>query len=70
MALPPAYSSHGAPLGGIPADLSHAQQGILLTTVEGLSQDEAAAVLKTTRKAIEMRLYRARRKLAEDLGEA
>lgn len=46
------------------------KEPLLLTTVEGRSQDEAAAILKTTRKAVEMRLYRARRRLAEELGEA
>ena len=46
------------------------KEPLLLTTVEGLSQDETAAILKTTRKAVEMRLYRARRKLSEMLGEA
>lgn len=45
------------------------KEPLLLTTIEGLSQDEAAKVLKTTRKAIEMRLYRARRRLAEMMGD-
>lgn len=36
---------------------------LLLTAVSGLTQLEAAEILKTTPKAIEMRLYRARRKL-------
>ena len=45
------------------------KEPLLLTTVQGLSQDEAAAILKTTRKAVEMRLYRARRKLSEMLDE-
>lgn len=46
------------------------KEPLLLTTVEGMSQEEAAKVLKTTRKAIEMRLYRARRKLAAELEQA
>jgi RNA polymerase sigma factor (sigma-70 family) len=41
------------------------KEPIVLTTAGGLSQEEAAAVLKTTPKAIEMRLRRARRKLTE-----
>ncbi|MES2255558.1 MAG: RNA polymerase sigma factor [Pseudomonadota bacterium] len=36
---------------------------LLLTAVSGLTQLEAAEILKTTPKAVEMRLYRARRKL-------
>ncbi len=43
------------------------KEPLLLTVIEGLSQDEAAVILGTTRKAIEMRLYRARRKLADEL---
>jgi len=46
------------------------KEPLLLTTVEGLSQDEAAEILKTTRKAVEMRLYRARQKLVAELREA
>lgn len=40
------------------------KEPLLLTTVAGLSQQEAAAVLKISAKAVEMRLSRARRKLA------
>lgn len=39
------------------------KEPLLLTTVGGLSNVEAAETLKTTPKAIEMRLYRARQKL-------
>lgn len=46
------------------------KEPLLLTAIGGLSQEEAAAILKTTRKAIEMRLYRARRRLADELGES
>ena len=49
---------------------SRYKEPLLLTAIEGLSQDEAAAILGTTRKAIEMRLYRARRKLADELGQS
>lgn len=41
------------------------KEPLVLTTAGGLSQEEAAAILKTTPKAIEMRLRRARRKLTE-----
>ena len=44
------------------------KEPLLLTTVSGLSQIEAAEELKTTPKAIEMRLYRARKKILMDLG--
>ena len=44
------------------------KEPLLLTTVGGLSQQEAAEVLKISAKALEMRLYRARRKLVDDLG--
>ena len=45
------------------------KEPLLLTMVERLSQDEAAKVLKTSRKAIEMRLYRARQRLAAILDD-
>ncbi len=41
------------------------KEPLLLCTIEGLGQDEAAAVLGTSRKAVETRIYRARRKLSE-----
>ena len=53
-------------IAGLPAFY---KEPLLLTTVSGLSHEEAAALLKTTSKAIEMRLYRARRKLQAALGE-
>ena len=43
------------------------KEPLLLTTVEGLSQDAVAQILETTTKAIEMRLRRARHRLAEVL---
>ena len=46
------------------------KEPLLLTAVEGLSHEATAKILKTTRKAIEMRLYRARRRLSVILGEA
>ncbi len=42
---------------------------LLLTAVEGLSHKEAARVLGISAKAIEMRVYRARARLAELLDE-
>ena len=44
------------------------KEPLLLTSVSGLSQQEAALQLKTTAKAIEMRVRRARKKLTESLG--
>jgi len=44
------------------------KEPLLLTTVSGLSHIEAAKELGTTPKAIEMRLYRARKKILSDLG--
>lgn len=41
------------------------KEPLLLTTAGGLSHDEAAVVLKISAKAVEMRLYRARKRLAE-----
>ena len=43
------------------------KEPLLLTTVSGLSHKEAAAMLNTTPKAIEMRLARARARLATSL---
>ncbi len=41
------------------------KEPLLLTTVSGLSHIEAAALLKTSPKAIEMRIYRAKRKIQD-----
>jgi len=41
------------------------KEPLLLTAISGLSHVEAASMLKTTPKAIEMRVRRARQKLAE-----
>ena len=43
------------------------KEPLLLTAVSGLSHQEAATMLKTTSKAIEMRVRRARQKLAKIL---
>ncbi len=44
------------------------KEPLLLTIVSGLSHIEAAKLLKTTPKAIEMRVYRARRKIQDAVG--
>ncbi len=41
------------------------KEPLILRTVEGLSQAEAAHVLRISEKAVETRVYRARRRLAE-----
>ena len=45
------------------------KEPLLLTVIEGFSQDQAAEILKTTRKAVEMRIYRARQRLVAELRE-
>ena len=53
-----------AALSALPRSL---KDPLILCSIEGLSQDEAAAVLGVSRKAIETRVYRARQKLSEML---
>jgi RNA polymerase sigma-70 factor (ECF subfamily) len=43
------------------------RQPLLLCSIEGLSQAEAAQVLNISEKAVETRIYRARAKLSEIL---
>jgi len=43
---------------------------IVLCGIEGLSQDECAALLGCSRRAVEGRLYRARQELAESCGRS
>lgn len=50
----------------LPATL---KEPLLLCTVEGLSQSEAAAVLSISEKAVETRVYRARKKLSAVLDQ-
>lgn len=50
-----------AAIAALPATL---KEPLLLCALEGLAQDEAAAILGISRKAVETRLYRARHKLA------
>jgi RNA polymerase sigma-70 factor (ECF subfamily) len=51
-------------IADLPAQL---REALVLCTIEGFSQDEAAAILGTSRKAVETRVYRARQKLSEVL---
>lgn len=53
-----------AALANLPTKL---RNPILLCSIEGLSQDQAAQVLGISRKAVETRIYRARQKLSEML---
>lgn len=46
------------------------KEPLLLTAMEGRSHDEAAQILGLSRKAVEMRLYRARKHLREAMGES
>lgn len=49
-------------IAGLPRNL---REPLVLRTVEGLSQAEAALVLRISEKAVETRVYRARKRLAE-----
>lgn len=51
---------------GLPEDL---REAVVLCEWEEMSVADAAAVLKTTRRAVESRLYRARQKLREQLSK-
>lgn len=53
-----------AAIAKLPASL---KEPLILTAIEGLSQAEAAATLGLSEKAIEVRVYRARKKLSEVL---
>jgi RNA polymerase sigma factor (sigma-70 family) len=46
------------------------REALILTAFEGLSQQEAAVILNVSAKAIETRVYRARKVLAETLDPA
>lgn len=54
----------GLALAALPSSL---KDPLILCAMEGLSQDEAAAVLGVSRKTVEMRIYRARQKLSHVL---
>lgn len=54
-------------LAALPAGL---KEPLILTAFEGLSQQAAGELLGLTAKAVEVRVYRARRRLAETLGLA
>ncbi|EXS70507.1 FecI sigma-24 factor [Sphingobium sp. Ant17] len=53
-------------IAALPASL---KDPLMLRTIEGLSETETAQVLGVSEKAVEMRLYRAREKLAVLLGD-
>ena len=61
---------------GVLAEVEHAIQSLpetlrtplLLFAIEGLSQAEISEVMKISAKAVEMRIYRARRKVADKTG--
>lgn len=50
-----------AAVAALPTSL---KEPLLLCAIEGLSQEEAAAILGVSRKAVETRIYRARQKLS------
>lgn len=54
-------------LSGLPSQL---KEPLLLTALDGLSQQDAAAVLGISPKAVETRIYRARKLLLEALHES
>lgn len=54
-------------IAGLPRNL---REPLVLRTVEGLSQAETALVLRISEKAVETRVYRARKRLAELRGTA
>lgn len=56
-----------AAISDLPANLKDV---LVLRTIEGMSQAEAAQTLGVSEKAVETRLYRARNKLAEKLRDA
>lgn len=70
---PPDMATHNRELAravrkaveALPEDLRIA---VVLAEYEGLSQDEIARVLRCSRKAVEMRVYRARAKLRDALS--
>jgi RNA polymerase sigma factor (sigma-70 family) len=55
---------------GIAALPDHLRTALVLTTIEQLSHPECATLLRTTPKAIETRVYRARRLLTEWMTKA
>ncbi|MEP7210328.1 MAG: RNA polymerase sigma factor [Alphaproteobacteria bacterium] len=55
-----------AAISALPAAL---KEPLLLTVFDGLSHQEAGLVLKISTKAVETRLYRARKALTEALGD-
>lgn len=62
-----ALSQVAAIIAALPGNL---RDTLVLRTIEGLSQIETAQTLGISEKAVETRLYRARRKLAERMQES
>jgi len=46
------------------------KEPLILQTIDGLSQAEVAVVLRISEKAVETRVYRARKRLAQFRGDA
>ena len=59
-----ALSALEAAIAALPANL---KEPLVLTVLEGLSQKEAGALLGLSAKAVEVRVYRAKKQLAETL---
>lgn len=59
------FAGVAAAIAALPANL---REALVLRTIEGLSQAEAAETLRVSEKTVETRLYRARLKLAERVG--
>lgn len=53
--------------GGLAALPANLKEPLILCALEGLSQDDAAALLGVSRKTVETRIYRARQKLSAAL---
>lgn len=72
--LPDASASDRQRLATVAAALARLPTGLsaplLLTSIDGLSHAEAAALLGLSRKAVELRIARARRQILADVGEA
>ncbi|MBS0480965.1 MAG: sigma-70 family RNA polymerase sigma factor [Proteobacteria bacterium] len=70
-ALPDAQAESRAELAGASAAIAslphRLREALVLRTVDGLSQAEAAEVLQVSEKTVETRLYRARTRLKEQL---
>jgi RNA polymerase sigma factor CnrH len=72
--LPDASAGDRQRLARVAAAIARLPTGLsaplLLTSIEGMSHGEAAAVLGLTRKAVELRIARARKQIIGEVGEA